>query len=85
MCWICGEWIDQALDRHRDPMGSTIDEVVPVSFGGSTTDPANLRHAHRVCNVFRGDRPVTPDLVASLRRHRAARPARSDRSATHAW
>ena len=65
-CWLCGSWIDQTLDPQRDPMGSTIDEVIPYSQGGSTTDPANCRHAHRACNTYRGDRPVTPDLIATL-------------------
>lgn len=65
-CWLCGRWIDQQLDRQRHDLASSIDEVIPVVDGGSTTDPANLRHAHRFCNSFRQQRPVTLELRLAL-------------------
>lgn len=67
-CWLCGTYIDQALPRERKahPMSSSIDEIVPVSQGGSTLDRANLHHAHLACNVYRGDRDPTPSLTDSL-------------------
>lgn len=55
-CWLCGFPIDLRLP-HNSKWSSTIDEVVPRSKGGSTTDRANLRHAHRSCNSSRGNRP----------------------------
>ena len=34
------------------------DELVPVSRGGSPYDRENVAPAHRICNNWRGDRPV---------------------------
>jgi len=55
-CWLCGFPIDLSLPRNSK-WGSTIDEILPLSKGGSTTDRANLRHAHRSCNSSRGNGP----------------------------
>jgi 5-methylcytosine-specific restriction endonuclease McrA len=55
-CWLCGKWIDQSLP-HNHPRASTVDEIIPRSHGGSATDRANCRHAHRDCNTRRGNRP----------------------------
>lgn len=51
-CWLCGGAIDPALPRDS-PNGATIDHLVPRSRGGAN-DLANLRLAHRRCNVRRG-------------------------------
>lgn len=57
-CWICGQPVDMTL-RWPDPMSRSIDEVVPVSLGGSPFDRANCRLAHLRCNQRRGaGRPV---------------------------
>ena len=48
-CWICGRPVDKSLPAG-DPMAPELDEVVPVSLGGSPVDRANVRLAHRVCN-----------------------------------
>ncbi len=37
------------------PMAAEVDEVVPVSLGGSPFDRSNCRLAHRICNVRRGN------------------------------
>lgn len=66
-CWLCGYSIDLTRNPQVDDLGSSVDEVVPRSKGGSTTDRDNLRHAHRICNSTRGNRPVTPELRAELR------------------
>jgi len=58
-CHLCQLPIDQSLDRQRHPLGSVVDEVLPRSHGGSAVDPANLRHAHRLCNGSRGTKPIT--------------------------
>lgn len=65
-CGICGRAIDVdapqwRIDpkdgrRKRAPWSLECDEVVPVSRGGSPTDPANVRPAHRLCNQRRGAR-----------------------------
>lgn len=33
-----------------DPMSFEVDEIIPVSLGGSPTDPDNVQPAHRICN-----------------------------------
>ena len=69
-CGICGRAIDYSLGmvtdpgsgrRRPHPMSFVVDEIVPVSRGGSPTDMANTRPAHWICNARRGDgtRPRT--------------------------
>lgn len=61
-CGICGkpidldapQWIVEGGKRKRAPWSLECDEIVPVSRGGSPTDPDNIRPAHRVCNQRRG-------------------------------
>lgn len=65
-CWICGYGIAyEAKTPH--PLSFEVDEVVPVSKGGSPTDPANLRPAHRICNQWRGNKDATRSLFRSIR------------------
>ncbi len=45
VCWLCGL-----------PGANSADHVLPVSRGGATHDPANLRAAHYSCNSKRGNR-----------------------------
>ncbi len=72
-CHLCGHTIDPRRCAQRDPLGSTIDEIIPLSAGGSALDPTNLRHAHRCCNSTRGRAPITPEVRAqcltAYRRH----------------
>lgn len=44
-----------------DPMSPEVDEVIPVSEGGSPIDRTNCRLSHRVCNNGRNfiGRPTT--------------------------
>lgn len=53
-CHLCGKKVNMALPG-TEPMGPTIDHLIPVSAGG-TDDPANVRLAHRACNIKRGAR-----------------------------
>lgn len=55
VCWICGQPVDKSLPAGL-PGSPEVDEVLPVSRGGSPTDRANCRLAHRVCNQRRGNR-----------------------------
>jgi 5-methylcytosine-specific restriction endonuclease McrA len=64
-CWLCGHPIDVTL-HHLDPWSFTVDHVVPLSRGGSGNDPANVRPAHRRCNLGRGNRE--PEQVQTSRR-----------------
>lgn len=54
-CAICGRPIDYSLPAG-DPMSFEVDEIVPVSRGGSPIDRANVQPAHRICNQRRGNR-----------------------------
>jgi HNH endonuclease len=50
-CGICKKPVDRQR-RHPDPLGASLDHVIPVSEGG-TNDPWNLRLTHLRCNLGR--------------------------------
>ena len=54
-CWLCGGPIDYSLPAGH-PMSFEVDEIVPVSRGGSPIDRANVQPAHRICNQMKGNR-----------------------------
>lgn len=54
-CAICGRPIDYSLPAG-DPWSYELDEVVPVSRGGSELDPSNVQPTHRICNERKGNR-----------------------------
>ena len=61
-CWICQAFgrpasIDYSLPAGH-PGSFEVDELVPVSRGGSPTDHANLAATHRACNEWRSNRSV---------------------------
>lgn len=65
-CHICGQPIDLDLPSS-DPMGLTLDEIIPVSRwkeGGYPSpqacalDRGNVAPAHRICNVKRQNKPL---------------------------
>lgn len=56
-CDICGQKVDKSLPPGR-PGSPEVDEIIPVSRGGSPYDLSNLRLAHRWCNVRRGNRSL---------------------------
>ena len=39
----------------RHPLSPEVDEILPVSLGGSPIDRNNCRLAHRICNERRGN------------------------------
>ena len=53
-CHICGLPICYALPAGH-PLACEVDELVPVSRGGSPTDPGNVAAAHRCCNQWRSN------------------------------
>jgi len=60
-CHLCEKKIDLGLSG-KNPLGFTFDHVIPVSMGG-TNDAENIRPAHWICNIRRGNRgPVQLDL-----------------------
>lgn len=56
-CWMCGLPIAYGA-QAGDPLAFECDELVPVSRGGSPYDRENVAPAHRICNNWRGDKPV---------------------------
>lgn len=55
VCAICGLLVDKTLPQY-DPMAPEIDEIIPVSRGGSPVDLDNLQLTHRRCNERKGNR-----------------------------
>lgn len=53
-CHLCGELVDDSLPRLAK-MGASLDHVIPLSKGG-TDHPENLKLAHFICNVRKGNR-----------------------------
>jgi hypothetical protein len=60
---ICGRPIDPTLPRDQAASASA-DHVQPVAEGGELLGP--LRNMHRVCNMRRRTKPVTPELMRYL-------------------
>ena len=65
ICPLCGKPIDYSLGtwvdpkdgkRKPHPMRAEVDEIVPVSKGGSPIDMENLQVVHRICNQRKGNR-----------------------------
>lgn len=56
-CAICGQPIDYSLPPGH-PDSFEVDEIVPVSKGGSPFDVGNCQPAHRRCNQWRGARSM---------------------------
>ena len=60
-CGICGKPVDKSLTfidpttGKPNPWAKSVDEIIPVSLGGSPIDRANCRLAHRDCNIKRGN------------------------------
>lgn len=66
-CAICGQPIDYTLTtwidpkdgrRKRHPLSYELDEIVPISKGGSHVDIDNVQPTHRICNQKKGSRTV---------------------------
>ena len=64
-CALCGQPIDYTLTtyidpkdgkRKRHPLSYELDEIVPISKGGSHIDPDNVQPTHRICNQKRGNK-----------------------------
>lgn len=61
ICGICGQEVDKTLPfidpntQKPHPWAKTVDEIVPVSLGGSPIERSNCRLAHRDCNIKRGN------------------------------
>lgn len=57
-CHLCNEYVDESLPSMAR-LGPSLDHVIPISKGG-TDDPENLKLAHWICNVRKGNRIAQP-------------------------
>ena len=62
VCWLCGGLVDKTL-KTPDPGSPEVDEVIPVSKGGSPYDRTNCRLSHRACNRQRSDGDPKPRMA----------------------
>lgn len=75
-CWICqafgrsGE-IDYSLPAGH-PYSFEVDEIVPVSLGGSPYDMENVAASHRCCNEWRGNKTVEQVMAAAAAQSESA-------------
>ena len=51
---VCGRPVDKTIP-WPDPWSAEVDEVIPVSKGGSATDLRNLALIHRCHNQLKSD------------------------------
>jgi 5-methylcytosine-specific restriction endonuclease McrA len=71
-CWLCGELVDKTLPAGL-PGSPEVDEIVPVSLGGSPFDRSNCRLSHRIHNQQRGNglrhlpRKRSPDFTTTAK------------------
>lgn len=79
-CWICRAFgrsgrIDYSLPAGH-PMSFEVDELRPVSRGGSPFEKSNVDAAHRLCNEWRGNKTVEQVLeIASKEKSNTGRQA----------
>lgn len=71
-CWLCLLPVDKSLP-HGLPGSPEIDEVVPVSKGGSPYERSNCRLSHRLCNQKRGNKAPGHAKVVALKPLRTSR------------
>lgn len=60
VCGICGKPVNKSLPG-TDPMGPTIDHIIPIAKGGHPADISNLQLAHRACNRQKSDKLLNGD------------------------
>ena len=80
-CWICRAFgrpdaIDYSLPA-KHPRSFEVDELVPISKGGSPTDYDNVDATHRECNNWRGNRSVA-EVMAIAKSARTGAAARNE-------
>lgn len=57
VCHICSKRVPKVAGTAEQPMGATVDHLIPIAHGGEHVW-ANVALAHRNCNISRGARGV---------------------------
>lgn len=65
VCALCGKPIDKSL-KTPHPMSAEVDEIIPISKGGSPIDPDNVQLVHRSCNQRKGNKIETKISIKNL-------------------
>ena len=65
VCGVCGRDVDKSLPAGS-PLSPELDEIIPVSRGGSPYDIDNLQLTHRVCNRKKGAKMAGDDLPKNI-------------------
>lgn len=61
-CALCGKPVDKSL-KTPHPMSAEVDEIIPVSKGGSPYDRDNVQLAHRSCNQRKSNKTQTTQSI----------------------
>jgi 5-methylcytosine-specific restriction endonuclease McrA len=61
-CALCGQPVDKTLP-HLDDWAAEVDEIIPVSLGGSPDRWTNVQLAHRICNRTKGNSTHPPTVA----------------------
>lgn len=77
-CALCGQPIDYSLPAG-DPWSYELDEIVPVSRGGSPIDFNNVQPVHRYCNQKKGNKIFPTKKDAATGRFTQESPDRCSR------
>jgi 5-methylcytosine-specific restriction endonuclease McrA len=64
-CALCGKPINKEL-KTPHPMSAEVDEIIPISKGGSPVARDNVQLTHRICNQRKGNKIETIVTVAHL-------------------
>jgi 5-methylcytosine-specific restriction endonuclease McrA len=64
-CALCGKPVDKSL-KTPHPMSPEVDEIIPVSLGGSPFEMGNLQLVHRICNQRKSNKIVRPTEALHL-------------------
>ena len=67
-CGICGLPVNKNLPAGH-PFAPEVDEIIPISRGGSPYDHENLRLVHRICNERRGNKLIGKPHAAKPLKH----------------
>ena len=63
-CALCGKPIDKTL-KTPHPMSPEVDEIIPLSKGGSPVDRDNVQLVHRICNQRKGNKMERRSIPSS--------------------